>query len=671
MANTPRFLLIGLACFALTACGGGGGGSGGTSNQSPTASFTATPSSGQVPITVAFDASASSDPDGSIASYSWNFGDNATGTGVSTTHSYTSVGTFTVTLTVTDNRGARATTTRTVTTTAGPPPASVMVSGRITFERVPFSTALGSGLDYTRTFEAPAREIEVELLLASSQAVLATTATDTSGNYTFTTTPNTDVIVRAKALTRHTGVGGRPASWDLRVRNNTNGNALYVLDSSSFNTGVVSQTRNLNAATGWGGGFAGVYTGVRAAAPFAVLDTLYSAVQFVIAQGDSGVQLPALNAFWSERNVPTDGDVSQGQIGTTAYYPTSTVGIAPGIYVLGAASNDTDEFDQHIIAHEFQHYLEDTLSRADTVGGDHSLNERLDMRVAFSEGYANAFSAMVLNDPLYRDSFGTAQGTDFHFSVESTTTSTPGWYNEASVHRIVWDLFDTANDGADTVSVGYAPMHNVFTTELRNDVPLTSLFPFITALKQRPGVPAAHVDTLVEAERGAAGTNLGIVSTTMTPYAATETFSGVADSSSDLVLPVYTPIALGGSARLCASSSVTAAGGTVIEGSYNKLGNRRFLRFNVPSARSIRITLTCASTDADCTGAIVPDPDFVVSRGRSVTYAESSTPRFEQLDYAAAAGDHVLEVYEWSHIDPDATASERRGRTCMTVNITG
>jgi len=670
MANSSRFILVGLACLSLVACGGGGGGDGGgTTNQLPVASFTATPSSGQVPLDVAFGASASSDPDGSIASYGWNFGDNTTGTGVSATHSYTTAGTFTVTLTVTDNLGARATATRTITTTSGPPPTSVTVSGRITFERVPFATALGSGLDYTRTFEAPAREIEVELLQASNQAVLATTATDTNGNYTFTTTPNTDVILRAKAMTRHTGVAGRPASWDVRVRNNTNAAALYVLDGTAFNTGVVNQTRNLKATTGWGGGFAGVYTGVRAAAPFAVLDTIYSAVQFVIAQGDSGVQLPALNAYWSEKNVPTDGDVTLGQIGTTAYYPVNSGGVAPGIYVLGAASNDTDEFDQHIMAHEFQHYLEDTISRADTVGGEHSLDERLDLRVAFSEGYSNAFSAMVLNDPLYRDSFGTAQASDFHFSVETRATTVPGWYNETSVHRIVWDLFDTANDGADTLSIGYAPMHDVFMTELRNDVPLTSLFSFITALKQRPGVPAAQVDQLVEAE--SLGTNLGIVSTTMTPYAATEIHSGVADSSSDLVLPVYTPIALGGTARLCSSSAVTSTTGVVIAGSYNKLGNRRFLRFTVPSARPIRITLTCPSTDPDCTGVIVPDPDFVVSQARSATYAESSTPRFEQLDYPAAAGDHVLEIYEWSHVDPAASATERRGRTCMTVNITG
>ena len=113
----------------------------------------------------------------------------------------------------------------------------------------------------------------MELLRASNQAVQATTVTDTDGNYAFTTTPGTDVIVRAKALTRRTGAAGRPASWDVRVRDNTSSNALYVLDSSAFNTGTANQTRNLRAATGWGGGFAGVYTGVRAAAPFAVAAT--------------------------------------------------------------------------------------------------------------------------------------------------------------------------------------------------------------------------------------------------------------------------------------------------------------------------------------------------------------------------------------------------------------
>ena len=664
MAISPRLILMGLACLALTACGGGGGGGGG--NEPPIAAFTATPSSGPVPLVVAFDASGSSDPDGGIAGYRWTFGDGATGSGVSASHTYTAAGTFTVTLTVTDNQSASRSTTRAVTATSGPPPPTVTVRGRITFERVPFAAALGGGLNYASTVEAPAREVEVELLRASDQVPLATTTTDANGSYSFTAQSDTNVIVRARAVSRVTATTARPASWDIRVRDNTSGGALYVLDSSPFNTGVANQVLNLKAATGWGGSFSGVYTGTRAAAPFAILDTLYAAAQFVIAKGDASVQLMPLTAYWSVKNVPTDGNVALGQIGTTAYYPVGTPGIASGIYVLGAASNDTDEFDQSVVAHEYLHYLEDAISRSDTVGGSHSLDERLDMRVAFSEGFANAFSAMVLDNPVYRDSFGTAQASDFHFNIESRSTTAPGWYNETSVHRVAWDLFDTVND--DALSIGFGPMYAVFTGALRNGVPLTSLFPFITTLKQQPGVPATLVDQLVEAER-VAGTTLGVVSATMDAYATTETFSGVSATSADLVLPVHTPVTVNGPAvRVCTSDTVSTAAG-LVKGTYNKLGNRRFLRFSVPGARTVRIAVTCHSADVDCAGAPVPDPDFVVSRAFDVTTAESDTARVEQLDFPATAGDYVLEVYDWSHVDTSGQVS--RGRTCMTVTITG
>lgn len=83
-------------------------------NQPPIASFTATPSQGSVPLTVAFDASASSDPDGSIVSYVWDFGDGGTDAGVTTSHTYETSGTFTARLTVSDNRGASNATTRTI-----------------------------------------------------------------------------------------------------------------------------------------------------------------------------------------------------------------------------------------------------------------------------------------------------------------------------------------------------------------------------------------------------------------------------------------------------------------------------------------------------------------------------------------------------------------------------
>jgi PKD repeat protein len=603
--------------------------------------------------------------DGSIASYSWIFGDGTSGTGVTISHTYAAAGSFSAALTVTDNEGASSTVTVPITTITGPVPANVTVSGTIDFERVPFSTSLGGGLDFTPPLvAAPAREIEVQLVRTSDGVALPPTGvTNALGQYQLTAPINTNVFVRARAVSRP--ATPQAASWNIQVRNNTNGNALYVLDGSSFYSCVVNHTRNLRATTGWGGDFAGEYTGTRAAAPFAILDTSYAAARFVIEQGDTALQLPALNVYWSERNVPVDGDVAQGEIGTTGYVA-GNPDVPTGIYVLGAEDNDTDEFDAHVVAHEFQHYLEDAVSRTDTVGGPHSLFERLDMRVAFSEGYANAFSAMVLADPLYRDSYGSSQGDDFNFDVERTPSEIPGWYNEASVQRIAWDLFDDVDDGADRVSLGFGPLFDVFRRELLTGVPLSSLFSFNTALKQRAGVPDAAVDQLVQAE-GVPGTSLGIVSTTMDAYATTETHSGVAPTSADVVLPVYTPITLGGAGvRLC-SSDTLETGAEIEQGGYNKLGIRRFLRFNVPSLRTIRVTVTCGESDPACAGVPVPNPDFFLSQASTLYYAGSAAPRTEELTIVGASDDYVLEIYDRSHLFENASA--RRGRTCMTVTL--
>jgi hypothetical protein len=394
-----------------------------------------------------------------------------------------------------------------------------------------------------------------------------------------------------------------------------------------------------------------------------VLGTLYSAAQFVIANaGGSDVQFPALSAFWSTQNRPSDNwSPTSGNILTTLYQSTSLDGFPPGIYVLGMADTDTDEFDQHVLAHEFQHYLEDAVSRTDTVGGDHSLSENLDMRVAFSEGFSNAFSAMVLtglvDDPeIYRDSLGSAQGSEGWFDMETEEWGTPGWYNEASVHRIAWDLFDTVSDGADgdAVSVGFGPMFDVMRTQLRNDSPLTSLFSFVTALKLHPAVVpvAANVTSRVQAEGG-------IVAATMDAYATTETNAGAVDET--IVLPVYSALTLNGpTVRRCAD---------VTEGTYNKLGNRRFVRFNVPSARTIRVKVDCPSSDSSCTGAPTPDPDLILSRGELLWFGNSAAARVEEIDANVTAGDYVLEFYEYSHTLPEG--STQRGRTCMTVSITG
>ena len=97
-------------------------------NQPPVAVLSATPTSGTLPLTVAFSAAGSSDPDGSIASYLWTFGDGATASGATASRVYSTAGSYTAQLTVTDNLGASSSKTVAITVSAAAPPPTVRVA---------------------------------------------------------------------------------------------------------------------------------------------------------------------------------------------------------------------------------------------------------------------------------------------------------------------------------------------------------------------------------------------------------------------------------------------------------------------------------------------------------------------------------------------------------------
>jgi len=119
-----------------------------SSNQAPTANASASPTTGEVPLTVTFSGSGS-DPDGTIAGYSWNFGGGATSTAQNPNHIYNNSGNYNVTLTVTDDDGATGSDSVAITVNEVPNQApTANASASPTIGEIPLQvTFTGSGTD--------------------------------------------------------------------------------------------------------------------------------------------------------------------------------------------------------------------------------------------------------------------------------------------------------------------------------------------------------------------------------------------------------------------------------------------------------------------------------------------------------------------------------------------
>ena len=601
---------------------------------------------------------AGTDADGTIAAYRWT---QVAGPAVALSSTTQATVTFTAPtaaaaplvafeLVVTDDDGADSVPDQIDINVVDQVPANVTLSGLLQYEYVNRGAGQSNGLNFNDIDERPIRGATVQAIDAGTQQVLATATADATGNYSLTVPSQRNVFVRVRSELKQ---GGAPA-WDVEVRDNTSNTTqalsarpIYALDGAAADTGIANSVRNLTARTGWGGTS---YTGPRAAAPFAVLDTIYESVQFVVAV-DPVVVLPPLDAFWSVNNCPTQGNIDTGDIGTS-FYRTDI----DSLFLLGCANVDTEEFDSHVIAHEWGHYFEDVLSRSDSIGGQHSGSERLDMRLAFGEGWGNAVAGMILDNPVYRDSFGTAQGQSFQFSVEGDTNSNLGWFNEFSVQFVLYDLYDSNADGVDNVNLGFAPLYGVLTGEQRNTAAFTSVFPFLTALRNDVPGEIPGIDAIAAAE--------GINSAQIDPFGSNETND--AGGNPD-VLPIYTPVGVGTNAVVCMTRSFDP--GSV----GNKLGLYRYLRFSLNAQTTLTFNITKAASPAV---AEATDPDILIYRTGVVQNPPSGTPNIrigesgvvdsETATFTLPAGDYVAEIYEFNNI---AGSPLTAPRVCFDVNV--
>jgi hypothetical protein len=540
-----------------------------------------------------------------------------------------------------------------------PGPGQILIQGDVTFDKVPFG-ALGTGLDFAATDDtAPVRGATVELLDAATSAVLGVSQTSSTGEFAFAVARNTNVFVRVKAeLLRAT-----TPTWDFKVLDNTSGNALYAIESPAFNTGSVAtlDIGNLHAASGWNLG-TGSYDAPRSAAPFAILDIAYRNVGLVLTAAPA-TEFPALQLFWSPANDTDEGvgdplvDYPAGDIIATFYESTEEAqnGI-PAIYILGAADLDTDEFDDHVLAREWGKYFLDNFSRDDSVAGDHDFEISLDLTVAFSEAWANAFSGIESVDPIYRDSFDTGQSADFSFDMESNTLAvddggTPGWFNEGSLTSFIYDLFDAADDG-ETLQISFASLQTALQQMATTDA-LTSIYPFVRRLSVIESAVAPDIEALLAAQD-------------VLPQPVADDFgSGETNDGGDVRnLPLYTDITInGGAQRLCTTGSTVRY--------YNALGNRRYLRLEVLGVAQ-DVTITVAGSAPNASG----DPDvFIFRQGIELASDErlggpAVLPNPDVIPVQPLTlepGVYVIEAYDFRWIQfPPAAAGTR----CFNVTVT-
>lgn len=474
---------------------------------------------------------------------------------------------------------------------------AVEISGTIFYERVQVKNLGGSSfLDPSNTTQERAKQIMV-LALDRSDNVMDSTTTDDNGNYTLSNIPsNSDIKIRVYAKME------KENKWDVKVIDNSDSDALYGIDGSFLNTGFSNSIRNLTASAS-----------NKSSPPFAILDSIYLAMNKIL-HVDSNVNFPALKVNWSVNNI-TSGTYYDG---------------LDNIMLQGDQQGDSDEYDDHIIIHEWGHYFERKFSRADNIGGPHGSSEYLDIRVAFGEGFGNSFASMVTDDPLYFDTMGS---NGWNMNMEQAVHETPGWFSEASVGRILYDLYDNNNDGKDKLSLGFQPMYKVLVNGEKETPAFTSIFSFINELKKANPNATAKIDDVVASED---------IATIEDSY-GTHRVSNLEEGS----LPLYSELTVNKTiGNICSLNYY---------GQYNKLANHKYVRFTINKNDTYPIQVKQSNGSRS-------DPEFMLfktSPFEEISTNESGESGIEKANLALTSGDYLLDIYDSNNID----------KACFTVSV--
>ncbi len=279
----------------------------------------------------------------------------------------------------------------------------------------------------------PIRHAQVELLNTSDQ-IVATAVTDERGIYRIAVAQiDLALQYRLRVLSK----GG--LSIDASLVKGVSG-FPYAAATQSFSVSNNGQLVNL------------IVSSKILSSAFNIYDQIIAA-HYYLLKGIGFADIPPLNAVWYEGS-------ERGSFYCPVTYISPDCDGLHTIHLLGSAA-DSDAFDDAVVLHEIGHFILNVFSEDDNPGGVHFLHDNnQDLRLAWSEGFATAFSSMVrryagiAGADAYVDTDGNGLSL-YDYALEVPTggrnvfspkTQAGGMAGELAVSVVLWDLVDALNE---------------------------------------------------------------------------------------------------------------------------------------------------------------------------------------------------------------------------------
>ncbi len=338
-----------------------------------------------------------------------------------------------------------------------------------------------AGLSNTLTLK-PARRIVVEAI-RDDGSVIKMSETSNEGEYSLEVPEGVSFRIQAVAITQN-----------LKVMNSALSIHKYAspayLSSTIATVNLVIPCDNVQNISG----------------AFNILDNCLSVSDLVEAA--TGVSHEPLQVTWQLGN---SGTMVNGRLLSVSFY--TQINSEHWLFIEGGVSapqitTSTAHFDDAVIAHEFSHFIQETYSFSNSMGGSHN-GDHLYYSLALGEGFATWLGAVALNNPNYIRTIGLPPYQQLNYSnysiegVHDISYRAYGNTSEFTVSEILWDLYDgsstyPSDEDADGVALEFSDIFSVFT-----DIDRNSEYPYLstilTKIEQRGLLSASQVTALLAA----------------------------------------------------------------------------------------------------------------------------------------------------------------------------